>query len=65
MKFSKLFGFITAFDINRDKGKIQSPKKYGAIVNAKLMLVTRTDRVWRRNVLVTCLSALVANIPYI
>ena len=23
MKFSKLFGFITAFDINRDKGKQQ------------------------------------------
>ena len=24
MKFSKLFGFITAFDINRDKGKQQN-----------------------------------------
>ena len=27
MKFFKLFGFITAFDINRDKGKRQ---KYNA-----------------------------------
>ena len=28
MKFSKLFGFITAFDINRDKGKRQKYNAY-------------------------------------
>ena len=43
MKFSKLFGFITAFDINRDKGKSQNPKKDFKVLATKSMLVTVPD----------------------
>ena len=55
MKFSKLFGFITAFDINRDKGKSQKTKKDFKVLATKSMLVTVLDGCWRQNMLVTSL----------
>ena len=56
MKFSKLFGFITAFDINRDKGKSQNPKNGCIVLATKSMLVTVHDGCWRPNMLVTSLT---------
>ena len=56
MKYSKLFGFITAFDINRDKGKSQNPKNCCIVLATKSMLVTVHDGCWRPNMLATSLT---------
>ena len=63
MKFSKLFGFITAFDINRDKGKNQNP----GIPFWWRFLTDVGDEIywWQIEYLVTDLSIFAAEILYI